>query len=300
MSGEDERIVHIDGADLWCATRVTGPAGDRRTHSGGAGRRMPSGGSDTPHAVLLYSGGPGCPDYLRPVADLLPPGLLAIRFDPRGCGRSTAGEDPPRSASTEPSAGTVEAPTSNAPPEPVAHRFSVDQAIRDLEAIRIAFGVQAWTLCGHSVGADLALLYALRHREHVHRVICLAGGRASEPREWYRAYRARRERGEEAVPPFDFPVNLRVKAGLTDDWRRTLQHPDLLSQLATLDVPAHFIYPEGDIRPSWPVEQVASLLPRGEFRLLSGCDHFMWRDNSQGLSAELHRVLGSDAAECSR
>ncbi len=259
MTTWNERSVRVDGGELWCAARASA-----------------STDPETAHAVLLWNGGPGCPDYLRPVAELLPAEMLAIRFDPRGCGRSTARKDSAAGA-----AGVRQ------------DRFTVEQAIDDVEAIRRSFGIRRWSVCGHSFGADLALLYALRHPDRVRSLVCLAGGRASEPREWYRVYRARRDRGEEVVPEFDFPVNLRAKTQLTDDWRRTTRRPGFLAELGDLDLPVHFIYPEGDIRPSWPVEQVASLLPRGEFRLLSGCDHFMWRENSTGLAAELDRVFAA-------
>lgn len=312
MTVETERIVRVDSAELWCAAELTGPAGGGRAHLGPPGRRSPHRGPDAPHAVLLYSGGPGCPVYLRPVAELLPPGFLAIRFDPRGCGRSTAGthslkrSPAARADEAAPTAGEVgeadrgSISRNDTAPGGENTAFTVEQAIRDLEAIRLAFDIRQWTICGHSFGADLALLYALSHRDRVRNLICLAGGRAGEPREWYRAYRARRDLGDETVPEFEFPVNVRVKARLSDDWRRTIQRPSLLAELAGLDVPAHFIYPEGDIRPSWPEEQVASLLPRGEFRLLPDCDHFMWRGNSGGLAAELQRALGSDGAVRSR
>ncbi|WP_242066336.1 alpha/beta fold hydrolase [Brevibacillus laterosporus] len=38
--------------------------------------------------ILLCSGGPGCCDYLEPVADMLSDLAQVIRFDQRGCGRS--------------------------------------------------------------------------------------------------------------------------------------------------------------------------------------------------------------------
>lgn len=38
--------------------------------------------------VLLCNGGPGCCDYLGPVADLIDDLATVIRFEQRGCGRS--------------------------------------------------------------------------------------------------------------------------------------------------------------------------------------------------------------------
>ena len=43
--------------------------------------------------ILLLHGGPGCPDYLAPVAAILPPGVRAVTFDQRGVGGSTCAGD---------------------------------------------------------------------------------------------------------------------------------------------------------------------------------------------------------------
>ncbi|MFN8445593.1 MAG: alpha/beta hydrolase [Caldilineaceae bacterium] len=38
--------------------------------------------------ILFFNGGPGCDDYLEPVAKLINTMYRVIRFEPRGCGRS--------------------------------------------------------------------------------------------------------------------------------------------------------------------------------------------------------------------
>ena len=55
-----------------------------------------------------------------------------IRFEARGCGRSSA-----------------------VPP------YTIATCLADLEAIRQHYGVVRWIVGGHSAGADLALAYAL-------------------------------------------------------------------------------------------------------------------------------------------
>src|SRR5687767_6263321 len=40
------------------------------------------------HPVLLCNGGPGCCDYLGPVAEMIDDMARVIRFEPRGCGQS--------------------------------------------------------------------------------------------------------------------------------------------------------------------------------------------------------------------
>ena len=36
----------------------------------------------------MFNGGPGCDDYLGPVAEMIDDLCQVIRFEPRGCGRS--------------------------------------------------------------------------------------------------------------------------------------------------------------------------------------------------------------------
>ena len=97
--------------------------------------------------VMLCNGGPGCCDYLGPVAALMDDVAQVIRFEQRGCGRS----DP-------------------TPP------YDVQTCISDLENIRRAYELEQWVIGGHSWGADLALGYALEHPERVLGIICIAGG----------------------------------------------------------------------------------------------------------------------------
>ena len=99
--------------------------------------------------VVVLHGGPGLThDYLAD--DLLP---LAdthrvIHYDQRGSGRSTlvAGAD------------ALD-----------ARRFA-----DDLEAVRLHFGLERLTLLGHSWGAAVAALYAMRHPHRVERVVLVA------------------------------------------------------------------------------------------------------------------------------
>jgi proline iminopeptidase len=88
--------------------------------------------------VLLLHGGPGCPDYLQPVAALLG-SFRTVRFDQRGVGASTALDD----------------------------SFAVSDYVEDVEAIRNHLGINAWHVFGHSWGGLLAQLYAGAHGDRV-------------------------------------------------------------------------------------------------------------------------------------
>ena len=60
--------------------------GERYVRSGRARLWTCSGGAGTP--FLMFNGGPGCDDYLAPVAAMVEDICQVIRFEPRGCGRS--------------------------------------------------------------------------------------------------------------------------------------------------------------------------------------------------------------------
>jgi len=218
-----EMFVNSDGARLWTISH---------------GRGIP---------VVLCNGGPGCCDYLAPVAMMLDDLAQVIRFEARGCGRS----DP-------------------LPP------YTVATCLADLEAIRRHYRIDRWIVGGHSAGADLALAYALEYPEHVHGFICIAGGRMHNDREWHRIYSERRDQGLEILPAFDYPTNMEVNAEVNRSWKQYIQRSSLFKEIAQLDRPALFLYGDRDIRPSWPVEQITQLLPNASLTMIAGADHHIW------------------------
>ena len=113
-----------------------------------------------PPAVLCH-GGPGIYDYLEPVADMVDDLATVHRYDQRGCGRS---ED--------------------------RRPYSVAGFIADLEALRAHWGHEQWTVIGHSWGATLALLYAVRHPDRTRALVYLSGT-GIDPA-WHQDYRRNR------------------------------------------------------------------------------------------------------------
>jgi proline iminopeptidase len=111
-----------DGTKLWTAVSGTGPP------------------------VVCLHGGPGLWDYLTPLAALLDDMFTVVRFDQRGCGRSTGGGP-----------------------------FTIEQAVDDLDQIRACLGFDRWAVAGHSWGAELAICYAARHPDRVTAVAYIAG-----------------------------------------------------------------------------------------------------------------------------
>jgi len=112
--------------------------------------------------VVLCHGGPGIYDYLGPVAAMIDDVATVHRYDQRGCGRS---QD--------------------------AGPYEVGTFVDDLDALRAYWGYEAWTLVGHSWGAHLALMYAIRYPEHTARLVYMSGT-GIDPA-WHQDYRRNRE-----------------------------------------------------------------------------------------------------------
>jgi proline iminopeptidase len=220
-------------------------------------------GDGTP--VVFIPGGPGCCDYLEPVARAVPQ-VRAIRYEPRGCGRSE----------------TVDT-------------YRLDDAIADLERLREHHGLDRWVVAGHSAGADWALAYALQHRDRVLGVACLSGGRIHNDRDWHAAYSQARDAGLERDLDYAYPPNMEVNRQLNAEWKVFTKRPGLLRELSELTVPALFVYGSDDIRPSWPIQQVANLLPNARWELLHGAAHNLWLTHER----ELGRLIAGFVAETS-
>jgi proline iminopeptidase len=237
------RFVQRDGADLW--TIATGKG--------------------TP--MLICNGGPGCCDYLEPVAAMVDDMAQVVRFEQAGCGRSGA----------RPS-------------------YNVEDCIADLETIRQSYGFEQWIVGGHSWGADLALAYALTFPQRVRGIICLAGGRIHNDREWHRAYEQNREEVGELLPDYLYPPNMEVNRQVGASWKRYIQRPTLLKELAELTTPTLFVYGKQDIRPSWPEEQLAHLMPNASLEIFLDAPHSIWMTHPSELRASLrHFLAGLDA-----
>jgi proline iminopeptidase len=214
------------------------------------------------HPVMLCNGGPGCCDYLGPVAAMIDDVAQVIRFEQRGCGRS------------EP-----------APP------YDVDTCVTDLENIRRHYGIDRWIIGGHSWGADLALAYALRYPTHVSGLMGVAGGRIVNDREWHAEYSRCKPEEEPELPDYDYPFNSVVNEQVSRSWKQYIQRPTLLKEIAQLAVPALFVYGDQDIRPRWPTEQLANLMPNACFELIEGATHYIWYTHSDVLRSLLRDFI---------
>jgi proline iminopeptidase len=191
--------------------------------------------------LLVLTGGPGCVQYLER-DEISPPGHRAWYPEPRGVGRSGGGP------------------------------HTMERAIADLEAIRVAVCVDTWIVLGHSWGCDLAVRYALDHPEAVTAVVGIAGRGPQRDKTWSAAYEA----GKDSEPVVDIDWEPEVHAALSESFSDWIHRADLWRGLADSPVPMPFIAAADDIRPSWPMAQLAALVPDGRFSTVSGVPHDFW------------------------
>jgi proline iminopeptidase len=191
--------------------------------------------------VLVLSGGPGCVHYLADES-LAPDGFRCWFPDPRGVSRSGGG---PHDMAT---------------------------AVKDLEVVRRTTGAESWLVLGHSWGSDLAVRYALEHPHRVRGVIGVAGHGLHRDREWSATYEAGKV--DEVAIPIDWVPE--VHAALWGSFPEWLHHPRLWRDLADSPVSMAFIAAGRDIRPNWPLQQLAALVPGGVFEIVPDAVHDFW------------------------
>jgi proline iminopeptidase len=89
--------------------------------------------------VLLLHGGPGVPMDFSPIAEQLSRKYQVIAFDQRGTGRSPAQDA----------------------------TYTIDEYLKDIDAIMVHFGINKFHLFGHSWGGLYAQLYAERNPQNI-------------------------------------------------------------------------------------------------------------------------------------
>lgn len=185
-----------------------------------------------------------------------------IRFEPRGCGRST-----------------------------YDGWYHLERTVEDMEAIRNAYKIERWIIAGHSAGPDLALAYTIQYPQHVLGIIGIAGGRIVNDREWSAAYKKNKaERGENYGGKI-FQADPEVNRIGNQSWRAYIKRPELLYEIAHIQVPAIFINAGNDIRPNWPTQQLAALIPNGQYFEIPEAEHCIWLTHDRELKALLQDAV---------
>lgn len=233
---QEEQMIALGDVQLWTAVQ---------------GEGLP---------VMLCNGGPGCCDYLGPVAEMIDDLARVHRWEQRGCGRSEA--VPPYDHAT---------------------------CLQDLEGLRRHFGYERWIIGGHSWGANLALDYAITYPQHVLAFIYLAGTGITE--DWMPEFKRAQQERTEPLPDFAYPWNMEVYNEGNRSRQEFLQKPDLVERIRALDMPALLIQGERDLRPNWSSEQLAQLLPNTRYHVIQDAEHCLWLTHPQQLRELLRNFL---------
>jgi len=158
VSLEPEVYTEIPYAPRWC-DRIEGLK-KQRIDVEGAELYVEEEGKGTP--LVLINGGPGgTHHYFHPWFSRANKYARIFYYDQRGCGLSDW--------------------------EPGEEGYSVDQAVQDLEKMRIALGIDKWVVLGYSYGGFLAQYYTVNFPENVAGLILLG----SSPGVWKDTGRSR-------------------------------------------------------------------------------------------------------------
>jgi Predicted hydrolases or acyltransferases (alpha/beta hydrolase superfamily) len=219
-------------------------------------------GDSKGNCVMLCNGGPGCADYLEPVAQMIDDMAQVIRFEQRACGRSA-----------------------------IDYNCDVETTVSDLECMREFYGISKWIVGGHSWGANLALAYALKYPENTKAILYISGNGIQRNREWSEIYHKNKAEFGEQMPEIKYEANEEVNKLGNRSWQEYIQHPALLKRISELNIPALFVYGSQDIRPSWPAEQIAQLMPKARFVMIDGAAHYIWLTHDKELRVILREYL---------
>lgn len=73
-------------------------------------------------------------------------------------------------------------------------------------------------------------------------------------------------------------------------WQKYIQNPMLLKRSSELKIPALFVYGSKDIRPIWPAEQIAYLMPAARFMMIAAA-HYVWLTHYEELRSVLRNFI---------
>lgn len=206
--------------------------------------------------------------------------------------------------------------------------YRVDHQVHDVDALRGHLGLDRIRLLGHSAGAALAVLYAVRFPERVEELVLVAPSprvvgidvtdadrrevalaRSGEP--WYaEAVEGFEEIWAGRVTPGAFAKISPFFHGRWDDAVRALDdHPRnpeaaaeyyadgafdtarVREELAGLDVPVLLVTGEVDVSlPPRRAREFADLFPRATLVVQPGAGHFPWVDDPAAFAAAVQRI----------
>ncbi len=212
--------------------------------------------------VLLWNGGPGCDDYLAPLAAMLERRCRVVRFESRGCGRSSRDGN-----------------------------YDLATTVADAESVRRYYGMSRVIHVGHSQGPNHALVHALLYPDVVQGIIGIAGGKVVDDRHWSEVFHRNHADQGEDLGGLEFDADPEVNLIGNRTYRDFCRTEAFLRRLAELQQPVAFINGGADIRPNWPTRQLSALLPRSRYVEIAEAPHMLWFTHAAQLEHELHDAL---------
>ncbi len=212
--------------------------------------------------LILCNGGPGCDDYLEPVSKMVEDLCQVVRFEPRGCGRSDYDGN-----------------------------YDLETTLGDIEFIRKEYNFNQIIIGGHSAGPDVALAYTIKYPQNVIGLIGIAGGRIVNDREWSKTYHENLEKYGEDYGGKIFQADPKVNKIGSLSWREYIKNPNLLHDIASINVPAIFVNAGKDIRLNWPTEQLANLIKKGKYFEIQDAAHSIWLTHYDELKTLLREKI---------
>ncbi|MGA8117996.1 MAG: alpha/beta hydrolase [Actinocatenispora sp.] len=183
----------------------------------------------------------------------------------------------PRRSNRATDASRSSSRTTSRKPHRARAPHTLEQAVADLEAVRRHAGVDSWVVLGHSWGSDLAVRYALDHPSRVRSVVGIAGHGLHKDRTWSAIY----ESLTHTEPKVDIDWVPAVHHALGESFVEWIHEADLFRRLADCRVPMTIMAAELDIRPAWPLRQLAALVQRGAFVEIPDVPHDLWSTHPQ-------------------
>jgi pimeloyl-ACP methyl ester carboxylesterase len=118
----------------------------------------------------------------------------------------------------------------------------------------------------------------------------MAGGRLVNDREWHAAYVRGLEEVGEDLGGVEFNADPDVNPQ-GNERQREYEASEDSPRNSRSQVPAVFINAEKDIRPNWPTQQLAALLPNGTYVEIPGGAHHLWLTHGDELRRELRKAV---------
>ena len=133
------------------------------------------------------------------------------------------------------------------------------------------------------------LAYACDYPQRVLGLIYLSGTGITE--DWIPEYRLAREQRQEQLPDFAYPHNQEVNTEGNRSRTEYLQSPSLPDRARSLDIPVLMVQGEYDLRPNWPAQELAALLPQAHLEIIPQAEHCLWLTHPDLLRSSLRTFV---------